>query len=549
MSEAAATIGIEDFPTEVIIHIFKFLNPADRIEASLVCTKWFEIFSLSSFVNQFYINFFNCSLSKFEPPASTFMNALRTYSGLNLSDIYSVDEDIDEFWATFGTSVTDLVIKNCTCITGVRFQRMLRHFVNLKTLKLYGQQLVMGLKMNSLQSLDLTECNLDKDDAEKMICELPVLQKLRLNWDTIIDIENVPRNAVQGHTIQFLERLSAKKEMLKLDLFLPVPFFGHEILLALSNLANLRLNHFVLKTSGDVPTEVFQKFFETQSSIEILELQNSRALTQETLAIVTKYLTNLKEIVLPNGTPYFETPLEIIQGIDSIESVSINVHFEVDEERRACLTKQLMRQKLRELRLPNIHTRICNESLLKVVKSFPDLQSLDLSSSRISDDGLQLLFHGLPYLRELILDKCTEITDDGMTGCRNPLYAVSNMRGLRKLSLSTCKKLSDISVMQFKLPELVYLNLRNLDRVTELGIDVITTYCRALEDLNLANCTEINARCIVLLDENLHRLRCIDVSGCKKATEQLKTSFAARRRKVQVIMSGFYYPLGMDEFC
>lgn len=284
-----------------------------------MCTKWFEIFSLSSFVNEFYINFFNCSLSKFEEPASTFMNALRDYSGLNMSDIFSIDEDFDEFWATFGANIKELVIKNCTCVTGVRFQRMLRHFANLKSLKLYGQQLVFGLKMHSLQILDLTECNLDKNDAEKMILELSSLQKLRLNWDTIIDIENVPRNAVQGHTIQFLERLSAKKELLKLDLFLPVPFFGHEILLALSNLANLRLNHFVLKTSGDVPTDVFQKFFETQSSIEILELQNSRALTQETLLIIQKNLKGLKSIVLPNGTPYFETPLEIIQGLDSIE--------------------------------------------------------------------------------------------------------------------------------------------------------------------------------------------------------------------------------------
>lgn len=90
--------------------------------------------------------------------------------------------------------------------------------------------------------------------------------------------------------------------------------------------------------------------------------------------------------------------------------MSINVHFEVDEDRRACLTKQLMRQKVRELRLPNIHTKICNESLLKVVKSFPELHSLDLSSSRISDEGLQLLFHGMPLLRELILDKCTEVS-------------------------------------------------------------------------------------------------------------------------------------------
>lgn len=136
-----------------------------------------------------------------------------------------------------------------------------------------------------------------------------------------------------------------------------------------------------------------------------------------------------------------------------------------------------------------------------------------------------------------------------MIGSRNPLYAISNIKGLRKLSLSTCKKLTDVSLMEFKLPELKYLNLRNLDHITELGIDTITSYCRAMENLNLSNCTLINNRCIQLIEANLQRLRCVDVSGCKNATEQLRTSFTERRRKVQVIMSGFYYPLGMDEFC
>lgn len=81
----------------------------------------------------------------------------------------------------------------------------------------------------------------------------------------------------------------------------------------------------------------------------------------------------------------------------------------MDEDRKACLTKQLLRKKLHELRLPNIHTRLCNESLLKVVKSFPELQILDLSSSRLEDSGLMIIFHGCVFLRELILDKCTEV--------------------------------------------------------------------------------------------------------------------------------------------
>lgn len=303
----------------MVIHIFKYLNPADRLEASQVCIKWFEIFTAPSFMRDFYLNFSNCSLSKFESPASIFMNSLRNYTNLYLRDLHSIDEDFDEFWVVFGPNITNLVIKNCSCIPSTRFQAMIRNFVNLRSLKLYGEQLVQGNVLKHITFLDLTECSLDKEDAENMIIQMEALEKLRLNWDTVIDIENVARNAVQRLTIAFLRCLSAKKDILKLDLILSVPFFSEEILIELSKLANIRLNQFVLKTSGDIPIEVFKQFFEMQSSIEELELQNSRALTQVTLDLIIANLKNLKHLSLPNGTPYFETPLEIIQGIDSIK--------------------------------------------------------------------------------------------------------------------------------------------------------------------------------------------------------------------------------------
>lgn len=394
----------------MIIHIFAYLNPADRLEASLVCVKWFEIFTLSKFTNDFFLHFNKCNLTKFESPGAIFQNSLRNYSSLYISDVHSVDENFDEIWTTFGPMFSEIAVKNCACITGPRFATFLRSFTSLRTLKLYGQMTLHGVGLRSITELDLTECSLDKDDAEAMLDNVPALQKLRLNWDTVIDIENVSRIAVQHLTIAFLQKLSSSKDILKLDLALPVPFYDEEILVALAQLGNIRLNQFVLKTVGDVPNEVFKVFFETQSCIQHLELHNSRALTRTTLNYIVASLTTLKSLALPSGTPYFEAPVEIIQELPQLESLAINVHFEVDEERRATLLKNVRVQNLKSLKVPNIHTKLCLESLKKVVESFPHLRHLDLSSSRIEDDGLHILFHGLPFLRELLLDKCSEVS-------------------------------------------------------------------------------------------------------------------------------------------
>lgn len=364
------------------------------------------------FINKFYLKFNNCNISKFESPGSVFRNNLRDYNSLYLKDIYSVDEDFDVSWFPFSQNVTELVLKNCSCISDQRFINMLHSFSNVTTIKLYGQLTLKGVRPKNLTILDLTESNLNFEDALSMISDLPALEKVCINWDTVIDIENVARNAVQRLTISFLQAICSKRDLIKLDLFLPVPFYGEEILRELAILINIRLDKFSLKTAGDIPIEIYQQFFRSQTYIKELELQNSRALTQATLSIVVENLKHLKSISLPSGSPYFETPLEIIRNLPIVEKLSIKVHFEVGDDRKTCLTKDIFKHdSLRQLILPNIHTQICNDSLYKAVCSVPNLQVLDLSFSRLNDKGLTMIFNKLTQLKELILDKCSEVSN------------------------------------------------------------------------------------------------------------------------------------------
>lgn len=339
---------------------------------------------------------------------------MRNYQNLYLQDIHSIDEDFDDVWPAFSYHIVELTIKNCSCIAADRFVKMVQCFSNVKKIKLFGQQTFSrwGLKLKHLVELDLSECNLVCEDALQMIDDLPALEFLHLNWDTIIDIENVSRNAVQRLTIKFLEAIAEKKDLIKLNLYLPVPFYDQEVLIKLTQLSNIRLHDFSLKTSGDVPIEVYQQFFETQSNIEHLELQNSRALTLTTLQVIAENLKNLKTLSLPSGTPYFETPLEIGQHIPTLERISIKVHFEVGDDRRSKLIKnKTLSNHLVRLELPNIHTKICIESLGYTVESFPNLEILDLSFSRLCDTGLKIIFNKLIGLKELNLDKCPDVSN------------------------------------------------------------------------------------------------------------------------------------------
>jgi Leucine-rich repeat (LRR) protein len=100
---------------------------------------------------------------------------------------------------------------------------------------------------------------------------------------------------------------------------------------------------------------------------------------------------------------------------------------------------------------------------LQVVKSFPQLRSLDLRETRISDGGLDHL-KNLKKLQELYLDR-TQITDKG-------LARLEGLKELRKLSLNNTS-ISDFGLESLKgLKKLEELSIRETPGISEKTADM-----------------------------------------------------------------------------
>lgn len=95
--------------------------------------------------------------------------------------------------------------------------------------------------------------------------------------------------------------------------------------------------------------------------------------------------------------------------------------------------------------------RITDEILRERLKAYSGYQELDLSDSRVSDKGIEMLV-GLPRLKTLVLRRCYKITDAGMT------------------SLSKIPTLAEIDVRDTKVTTAGIAKLVNLPELESLWI-------------------------------------------------------------------------------
>lgn len=155
----------------------------------------------------------------------------------------------------------------------------------------------------------------------------------------------------------------------------------------------------------------------------------------------------------------------------------------------------------------------------------PDgIESLDLSSCRISDDALKFLpqclkFLDLSYcfisskginliptsLTELFLSKCTKIEDVD-------LVVISKMTKLVTLDLNFCYQISDDGIKHLtSLTNLTSLSLAHLNRITKDGLSFLPT---SIQRLNLSSNFSLTDDSLFSLS-TFSKLNCLILVSCK----------------------------------
>lgn len=99
-------------------------------------------------------------------------------------------------------------------------------------------------------------------------------------------------------------------------------------------------------------------------------------------------------------------------------------------------------------------------------------------------------------------------------------YSITRLRGLRVLNLSTCNRISDVSLKyNFAFLELKVLNLAKCQQISSAGIESFLPRCPSLESVNLSECHNITDRAIEALTMHLKRLTHLHIERCIELTD------------------------------
>ena len=158
--------------------------------------------------------------------------------------------------------------------------------------------------------------------------------------------------------------------------------------------------------------------------------------------------------------------------------------------------------------------KITDASIVQVVKKCRHLQSLLLGvCGRITDTSVIEIARGCPHLQKLSLASCGTITDDVMVeiarGCPH----------LKSLDVRNSYDITDISVLAIahNCPSLQKLNLGKIygENITDESVMEIARCCPHLQSLKLGECKYIDDASIMEVGRRCPHLRELDVGCCK----------------------------------
>lgn len=99
-------------------------------------------------------------------------------------------------------------------------------------------------------------------------------------------------------------------------------------------------------------------------------------------------------------------------------------------------------------------------------------------------------------------------------------YSITRLRGLRVLNLSTCNRISDVSLIyNFDFPELKTLNLACCQQISSKGIESFLPRCTSIESINLSECHNISDQAIGTITMSLQRLTHLYLERCIHLTD------------------------------
>lgn len=365
------------------------------------------------------------------------------------------------------STVEDLVIKRCVCITDTGFKSIseianfgcLRHLSITKT-TITNRALLFLCKSDfweNLEKLNLSEnYQLDDEGFGEFFkkCSMKYLQKLYLSWNRITDISiKILFESREFHVLK-------KLKVIKCCLF---ENFCPDNNSYLINLSKLDLSRTLISKQS------FLGLIKKYPAINTLNIAYCPNLITFDIEMILQLgeLKYLKKINL-SGLKILYPNLEyIFKNMTKIQNITLKKNYLLNNEK----ILEIIENYSGLLEVNFSHTMVSDALFLEFEKKKKnsELRNLYLKNTKITDISLNVLFEKELFPQIRILDiSFTEITDLGLEIIANNLLSAK----LYDLNISGCEKVSDVGIISifhyFPNSYLKKLNLSHLkltDRV------------------------------------------------------------------------------------
>uniref|UniRef100_A0A1E1W7Q5 F-box domain-containing protein n=2 Tax=Pectinophora gossypiella TaxID=13191 RepID=A0A1E1W7Q5_PECGO len=457
---------------------------------------------------------------------------------------------------------------------------------NLKMLSLAGNQYLTDALFNrfvgaapSLVELNLSGCSLQ--------FHLGLVKKF---YPSNSDIFRNPSESVL--TFYFVLHLIASRARSIKHLLFSNTLIDGSALKSLSEIENLKLETLKVHSCDQLTNTGFISMTSHQVTLKVLDIGLCTRVTDQTLVYICKDLVNLEHLNIQRCRAVTDLGVAELHKLKKLKSLNIS---ECELITKDGLEKGVCSEVNEVMEELDIHSlNLDQTALVMISEKLPKLRSLDVSFcfNAVTDTSIQVVFKNQVFLHTLKMSHCDKVSDAGLTGMgkvetegddEGPImstyddaephpriylgsraeeeivrdarrkrdvmrmcekltmdnftgYSLARMKGLRELDVSSCNKITDVSLTYaFNFKELVNLNLSRCQQITHEGIEHLVKNCPSIELLNLIDCYNLKDEAIKEIVKYLKRLQQLELRGCNQLTDQTLEAVRSHCEKLKFL--------------
>jgi len=469
------------------------------------------------------------------------------------------------------------LLSNCMALERLNISRCNALFMTGQLLSKPGDSLLLSEALAHLRELKLASIRYISDETfTRLVSVCSSLESLSLAGNQIVFHTN--RSLWSGkesalltfdNVMSFLEANASWITVLDFSRTM----INDEALSSLAKIPDLSLSELFLGFCQEISDKGIAALCKVQPCLKLLDLTDCQSVTDASLESICSECNNIRVLRLGKCRRITDLSVCKLKCHRRLRQLDLSACYSLSC-RGLSLGLCSATSPLTYLTLLNLGccSSVSDSFIVEMTSCIPGLLDLDVSSCSIGNTSLRAISSRLTNLRRLRLAWCQDISDAGLLGmadvdntdfphshgddevghCRctrrqqslhifsspkqmskrptapkserdlaeSDFRPITNLRSLQLLDLTSCNRVSDLSVSKLmSFNELRCLRLSLCIKLTDASLTAVAAGLPSLEELHLALLGCITDAGVCELSEHLHRLSYLDISSCDQLTD------------------------------